>query len=202
MGRKSSIAFILSASLLLSGCSSFGASSATHNEKAVYVSQDSGETDTEDISVSENTVLSFPELKGLSSSELKNGVWDASISATSKGENKNPGLSWEPVEGASEYVVYMVDTTTANLIQLRTSGIKKPYLEKGSLNSREYKGISPAKGVHTYEVYVYAMKSDPGNLPGIMFMANLDFAAVEKKLDNAGTILAKGRLSGTFAVGA
>lgn len=198
MGRKSSIALIISASLLISGCSSFDAASNTYSQKSAYVSQDQSD----DASGSESTALSFPELTGLTSTDLKNGVWDASISGTSRGENKNPALSWDPVEGASEYVVYMVDTSTANLIQLRTSGIKKPFLEKGVLTSREYKGLTPTNGVHTYKVYVYAMKSDPGRLPGIMFMANLDFDSVEKKLDNAGTILAKGKLTGTFAVGA
>lgn len=197
MGRKSSIAFILSASLLLGGCSSFDAASGSFKEKTAYVSRDQEADLSEEISDT-SSAPSFSELKGLRSDDLKNGVWDASISGTSRGENKNPDLSWEPVEGASEYVVYMVDTTTANLIQLRTGGLKKPHLEKGSLNSREYKGIAPAKGVHTYEVYVYAMKSDPGKLPGIIFMANLDFAAVEKKLDSSGTVLAKGSLSGTF----
>lgn len=202
MGRKSSIALIISASLLLSGCSSFDAVSTTYNGKTAYVSRDSSDAKADDASVPESSVPSFPELTGLSSPDLNNGVWDVSISGTGKGENKNPALSWNPVEGASEYVVYMVDTSTANLIHLRTGGIKKPLLEKGVLKSREYKGLTPAKGVHTYDVYVYAMRSDPGKLPGIMFMANLDFASVEKKLDNAGTILAKGKLTGTFAVGA
>ena len=51
----------------------------------------------------------------LTSTDLVNGVW-ADIISYDRGNNVSPELSWEAVEGAAEYIIYMVDMNTPDMI--------------------------------------------------------------------------------------
>ena len=45
----------------------------------------------------------------VTSNSLKDGYWDEITANTVAGQNLSPDLTWEPVEGASCYAIYMVD---------------------------------------------------------------------------------------------
>ena len=62
---------------------------------------------------------------------LTDGVWNDIISNTNIGENKSPQLSWEPVEGAKVYAVYMFDTNTNGYLHWRSGGITETSLPEG-----------------------------------------------------------------------
>ena len=77
-------------------------------------------------------------LSGAAKGVLANGVWDSVITNTENGSNKSPRLSWEPVEGASSYVVYMVDTSANNWLHWRSENLTVNALEQGSAPAERY----------------------------------------------------------------
>jgi len=81
------------------------------------------------------------------------------------GENKSPQLSWTPVEGASCYAIYMIDTTASNWCHWIAKDVKVTELELGAeLENSQYIGPYPPGGVHTYEVMIFALKKLSGFL--------------------------------------
>ena len=144
----------------------------------------------------------------LTSTDLENGVW-ADVISYARGNNASPELSWEPVEGASEYVVYMVDMNTPEVIvcgvlHWKASGITVTELPEGWAPSSDYVGPNPGAGVtHIYEVYVVALKGPVEKLKGGVRAPNPKFKEFIQGLDtdsegNTGNILAYGKISGTF----
>jgi phosphatidylethanolamine-binding protein (PEBP) family uncharacterized protein len=100
----------------------------------------------------------------VTSDDLKNGVWDNSITNTSKGQNMSPHLSFDKVEGASYYVIYMVDESANNWVHWYAE-VSDTTLNHGA-NSGDYIGPYPpmGSGDHTYTVYVYALSDKPGRV--------------------------------------
>jgi phosphatidylethanolamine-binding protein (PEBP) family uncharacterized protein len=106
----------------------------------------------------------------VSSKDLQDGKWDDRITNTEKGENLSPELSFDKVEGAEYYYIYMVDETANNWVHWIATDIQKEELDTGA-NTKEYKdnpdfkyiGPYPPKGSgeHTYTIYVFAMKGKP-----------------------------------------
>ena len=138
----------------------------------------------------------------LTSSDLKDGVWDSVITNTQNGSNRSPQLSWKPVEGASEYVVYMVDTTASNWVHWRavTEGVTE--LAAGYSSEKEYVGPYPPDGTHDYVVYVFALKEKAKKVRGALDSASPEFFKLIKSLDNdGGNILAYGTITGTYTKG-
>ena len=144
----------------------------------------------------------------LTSTDLENGVW-ADIISNARGNNSSPELSWEPVEGASEYVVYMVDMNTPEVIvcgvlHWKAGGITVTELPEGWAPSSDYVGPNPGSGVtHIYEVYVVALKEPVEKLKGGVRAPNPKFKDFIQGLDtdsegNTRNILAYGKISGTF----
>lgn len=86
----------------------------------------------------------------ISSDDLHDGVWDTVITNTDYGKNVSPQLSWEPVEGAKSYVIYMVDTSAGNWLHWRAGNITETTLEQGSATECEYIGPYPPSGTHNY----------------------------------------------------
>ena len=145
----------------------------------------------------------------LTSTDLVNGVWADIISNTNRGNNASPELSWEPVEGAAEYIVYMVDMNTpeqivCGFIHWKSSGITVTELPEGWAPSSDYVGPWPPSGVtHIYEIYVVALKEPVERLKGGVNANNPNFKNFIQGLDtdsegNTGNILAYGKISGTF----
>ena len=144
----------------------------------------------------------------LTSTDLENGVW-ADIISGDRGNDSSPELSWEPVEGASEYVIYMVDMNTPDMIvcgvlHWKAGGITVTELPEGWAPSSDYIGPNPGRGVtHIYEIYVVAIKGPVERLKGSVrsVSPNLKNFLLELDTDsegNTGNILAYGKISGTY----
>lgn len=140
----------------------------------------------------------------VTSEDLHDGVWDDVISNTSAGENKSPELSWDTIDGASMYVVYMIDTSAGNWMHLKATDITTPYIEGGSLNSLSYVGPYPPSGTHDYVVYVFALKSNPIAVKGLLDINNTSLTDIFSSLDvndegASGNIISYGMLTGTYS---
>ena len=144
----------------------------------------------------------------LTSTDLVNGVW-ADIISYDRGNNVSPELSWEPVEGAEEYIIYMVDMNTPDMIvcgvlHWKAGGITVTELPEGWAPSSDYIGPNPGRGVtHIYEIYVVAIKGPVERLKGSVrsVSPNLKNFLLELDTDsegNTGNILAYGKISGTY----
>ncbi len=137
----------------------------------------------------------------VTSEDLHDGVWDTIITNTKNGSNVSPQLSWEPVEGAAAYVVYMVDTSATNWMHWRSGNITETSLEQGSASEREYVGPYPPSGTHTYEIWVYALETPVEKVPGKFNQANGLFDDYRNQINETSKILATGHLSGTYTYG-
>lgn len=58
-------------------------------------------------------------------------------------KNASPELSWEPVEGASTYVIYMIDMDTAYIIHWKSGDITETTLPEGWAPETDYIGPNP-----------------------------------------------------------
>ena len=140
----------------------------------------------------------------VTSQDLRDGKWDDSISFTDAGQNASPELSWESVEGAGEYAVYMIDEyDTDYWLHWRVSGIGEPGFEHGE-NPGEYVGPYPPEGVHIYVIYVFALKGPAASYPGNFDAESVSVDVVREGLDQAadggkGNIIAEGSITGTYA---
>lgn len=149
---------------------------------------------------------SAPEGKEISmkmnvaSENLHHGVWDTRITKTAYGENVSPQLSFDPVPGAQAYAVYMIDPDGRNWLhwKMLTASTDLAEGEGGSA----YVGPYPPSGTHHYHVYVYALDSAPGSLPGELDAPGRDASAVAGQLEKSCGILAEGELTGTYTHGA
>lgn len=151
----------------------------------------------------ESLVSKYPSFK-VTSENLNNGVWDDCISNTKKGENVSPQLSWEPVEGAEMYFVYMVDTSMQDWIHWKSDYITETSIPKGFASENEYIGPYPPEGgEHTYEIYVLAIKKPLERIKGSLNGQNMKFAKFIDDADtdaegNSGNVVGGAHLSGTF----
>ena len=142
----------------------------------------------------------------VSSSSLVNGIWDNKISNTGSGENVSPELTWDAVDGASQYVVIMIDGSWLHMdVFTNDTSLAEGAIGRGS-RGEQYVGPYPPKGsTHTYTVFVFALKNEAGNAP-LLFDAGSNsvfkiFEGLDKDVDgNTGNILAYGRLDGNFTM--
>lgn len=141
----------------------------------------------------------------LTSTSINDGVWDSKITNTENGSNVSPQLSWEPVEGANCYIIYMIDTSATNWMHWKSGPVTETNLDEGWADEESYIGPYPPDGTHTYDIYVFAVKEAPETIEGSFdkgnplwskFIANL--ANVD---DNSGNIIAYGYISGTYTTG-
>ena len=80
----------------------------------------------------------------ITSSDLIDGEWNSDITS-SCGSNRTPELSWNAIDGAEEYVIYMIDTSANNWLHWRVSGLTDTHLDPGS-QVGEYVGPYPPSG--------------------------------------------------------
>lgn len=152
----------------------------------------------------DNSLISAYNIFEVHSDNLNDGKWDDVVSYTNKGENKSPQLSWDPVEGATTYVVYMVDTSMQYWIHWKAQDIQDTDLPLGYSSETEYIGpYPPAGGSHTYEVYVIALKKPAERVKGGLNGQNAKFESFIEFLDtdadgNTGNIAGAAHISGTF----
>lgn len=140
----------------------------------------------------------------VTSESLHDGYWDDETSDTNGNPNLSPQLSWDPVEGASCYVVYMVDLSANLFLHWKQGDITETTLPKGYSERRAYVGPYPPKGsTHQYIVYVFALKAPVERVKGLLRSGFPEFPDAIKALDtdkdgNTGNILAAGKISGLF----
>ncbi len=198
----------------LCACSS-GSSETSEMSSSAVISTEVEETTTTAEETTEETTESAEEeqidfLQGhdtftLSSDDLVDGVWSDAITSTLIGENLSPELHWDEVEGASCYVVYMVNVSTTNFMHLKTDMITTTSLAQGELSITEYAGPHPEEGTECrYDVYVVALANPVERVKGTLASPCLNFEEFINDLDvdidgNSGNIVAYGRLSGTYS---
>ncbi len=146
----------------------------------------------------------------VTSADLVDGAWaDVTSSLPGRGNNLSPALKWEAVDGAEEYVIYMMDMNSPDMIlcgimHWKSGGITVTELPQGWAPSSDYVGPGPGAGVtHVYEIYVVALKAPVERLKGSVRAVNPNFESFINGLDtdsegNTGNILAYGKISGTF----
>ncbi|MBQ9907065.1 MAG: phosphatidylethanolamine-binding protein [Oscillospiraceae bacterium] len=138
----------------------------------------------------------------LTSENLHDGVWDAEISNTNQGANRSPQLAWQPVEGASCYAIYMVDTTVNYWLHWKSLNITETSLAAGSIPDTEYIGPYPPSGTHDYEIRVFALKEPAKEAQSRFDNENSGFeqmtAALDQTENGSGNILAYGTLTGSY----
>ena len=155
-------------------------------------------------------VSAYPAFK-VTSESLDGKYWVEACAY--EGENVSPQLSWEPVEGATTYVIYMVDLTAYNIIHWKSEGITETNLPQGWASSAfsqgdtynaDYVGPNPPSGsTNQYNIYVFALKAPVERVKGSLgnqaiklqeFMDSLDTDAE----GNTGNIVAVGRVVGYY----
>ncbi len=134
----------------------------------------------------------------VTSEDLHGIYWDVSISHD-KGDDLSPRLSWEPVEGASCYAVYMIDPDGHDWIHMKTLTTQTT-LDKGAVE--DYIGPYPPSGVHTYNVYVFALREDNG-LPKTLNAASSGIDEITSILNTGsnsdiGNVIAWGGVAGKY----
>ncbi len=206
--RKNAILAALLAALLLgaAGCTEkepAGAADIPVSSSQPAVSSADTQPEAED-----NTIFAGSGIASmaLGSADLHDGVWDTVITDTKGGSNLSPQLSWEPVEGADSYVIFMVDTDATNWMHWKSEGVAETELPRGWASEDEYIGPYPPSGTHDYEVYVIALAGPVERVKGSFNSMNLKFAANTLALDTAadgseGNILAYGHITGTYTHG-
>ena len=140
----------------------------------------------------------------VSSSSLVNGIWDPKISNTEVGQNISPDLTWDAVDGATQYVVIMIDDAWLHMDVFTTeTSLAEGAIGRGT-RGEQYVGPYPPSGTtHTYTVFVFALKEEMGKVPLAFDGGGNSISKIFEGLDvdangNSGTVLAYGRLDGNF----
>ena len=168
---------------------------------------------------------SIPTFKVSSTSITGTEMWIDTISNTSVGNNDTPQLSWAPVDGAEEYLIYMFDETSNMFVHWKAIDVHQTSLPQGwgaDVQTSEYIGPYPPSGTHRYVIYIFAMKERPFDENTLAAGANrmiyfpgsvgkpleVDFDKFISQIDRisadepTGNILAYGKIEGSYrAVG-
>ena len=168
----------------------------------------------------EKTIYDFKEnaTMTVSSVDLQNGVWSDRITNTDKGENLSPELSFDKVEGADYYFIYMVDESANNWVHWVASDVREEELATGAnvnqyKDNPEFKYVGPyppvGSGEHTYTIFVYAMKGKPDKDMDLKFDEEFhsadymyyNYLSISKSgnPDKYGNVIAYGYISGTYS---
>lgn len=103
--------------------------------------------------------------------------------AAPKGENLSPELSWDMVEGAACYAIYMYDADALNFLHWRLADVTDTSIKEGAITSETmYIGPFPPEGTHHYQIIVYALKHAPQFYTGELGK-RADVTAIEDNLD-------------------
>lgn len=151
--------------------------------------------------------ISFSDLPTFESgsADLSDYIWDDDISNTSLGTNRSPELHWDAVDGAASYCVVMIDGGWLHMdVYTDWNALAGGQIERGSTGS-QYVGPYPPEGsVHTYSVFIFALKGEPGKVPFYFDNSgnNIDniFAGLDTDAEgNTGNVIAYSRLDGNFS---
>ena len=192
--------FIISLfALSLAGCGE----STRKSENSTELSSEATTEATTDMSSSLNGFVTDYVSFEVTSTNLHDGVWDEVISSD-KGLNHSPELKWDPVDGATQYLIYMTDVDAFNWVHWMSDGVTETELPEGWASDSDYKGpYPPAGSSHTYEIYVVALKNPVERMKGALDGQNPKFEENFKAMDtdangNSGNIISVGKLTGTY----
>jgi phosphatidylethanolamine-binding protein (PEBP) family uncharacterized protein len=131
------------------------------------------------------TIKAGQNIKITSSSLKDDGRW-LSVITSSKGDNQSPQLSWTPVEKASCYIIYMIDTSAGNWCHWIAKDVTATELEQGAkLDNSRYVGPYPPSGTNTYEVMIFALKATPDSYKGYYDNENSSLDNILTALDTS-----------------
>ena len=163
----------------------------------------------EDILMTESSTfikkISFDSIPSfnVTSSNNNEGIWDDKITNTKYGNDLSPELTWDAVDGADRYVVIMIDGAWLHMDVFTT----ETHLDEGAVGrgqrGEQYVGPYPPSGTHTYSVFVFALKDEPGKVK-MSFDAggnSIDqiYGSLDKDKDgNESNVLAFARLDGNY----
>lgn len=148
---------------------------------------------------------SLPEFE-VTSSCLDNGVWDTKITNTNAGENISPDVTWEPVDGATQYVVIMIDGAWLHMDVFTTETSLAEGAYQGGSKGAQYVGPYPPKGnPHTYSIFVFALAGEPEKVTLMFDSSGNTISNIYSDLDtgasgSTGNVIAYGRLDGNFTL--
>ncbi|MBQ1572460.1 MAG: hypothetical protein IIZ78_15130 [Clostridiales bacterium] len=201
---KKIIALIICGALMLpvAGCSNNVSVSSENTEAQTTTVAAQTEASAADNS-DDQFVSAYPAF-AVTSESLDGNVWIESCSNTDGGENASPELSWEPVDGAAVYVIYMVDINANNFLHWKSADVTETSLHQGWAPSSDYVGPYPPSGqTHQYNIYVFALKAPVERVKGSI---NTPAAKIQEFMDsldtdangNTGNIVAVGRITGKY----
>ena len=128
----------------------------------------------------------------VTSEDLENGVWSDIISNTHIGENRSPQLSWQPVDGAEAYVIYMVDSDTNGFLHWKSNNVTETDLPQGWASAVDYAGPHIGHGyTHTFDIYVMALRSPTDRLKGAVNAVNKELGAFIELIDTSADGISK-----------
>ena len=208
MDLKQTTALILSVSAItVSAVNFFTGCSGTNNGPVLSAAPDASASSSITGSPRENAIgryLYGRDVFEVTSEDLTDGVWPDIISNTHIGENRSPQLSWDPVEGAEVYVIYMVDSDTNGFLHWKSNNVTDTDLPQGWASPVDYTGPHIGHGyTHTFDIYVMALKSPVERLQGAVNAVNANLGSFIETIDtddigNIGNIIAYGKISGEF----
>ena len=209
--KRISITKALTILVITSVISTMGITMAFSMTKYIYKSRN-GHYDKTVEDFKENATMT------VTSEDLQNGVWSDRITNTENGENLSPELSFDKVEGAEYYFIYMVDESANNWVHWIATDVRKEKIGTGAnmkeyKNNKDFKYVGPyppeGSGEHVYTIYVYAMKGKPDKDLELEFDETFlsadymyyDYLSISKSgnPDEYGNVLAYGYISGTYS---
>ena len=209
MRRFLSIILIGTLALGIAACAKENVPSTAASETTVATTEAPAEEPADNSD--DKFVSAYPAFK-VTSESLEGKNW--SEACAFQGGNASPQLSWEPVEGATTYVIYMVDLTAANIIHWKSEGITETKLPQGWATSAsspsdtfnaDYVGPNPPSGsTNQYNIYVFALKAPVERVKGSIGDRALNLQGFMDSLDtdaegNTGNIVAVGRVIGYYS---
>jgi len=215
MKRKYVILLTILSVTILFGCARKGSVNSLENgpgsTPAPSVTEDKSTNDMNQ-ETKDNANITEPEVIKInvtSESLTSDGKWLTVINSTMgkpAGSNLSPQLSWDKVDGASCYAIYMIDISARNWLHWLAKNVTETGLPLGAeLEDSQYEGPYPPSGTHEYEVIVYALKEAPAEYPGSFDNSNASIDAIEKAIDTingvSGNIIGKGSIIGIVTVG-
>lgn len=136
----------------------------------------------------------------VTSDNANNGEWDVDIGL--KEGNLSPELTWDEVDGAGCYAVFMIDVSTTTWLMWYVI-VDTTHFDKGRYtDSTEYVGPYPP-GAHDFIVYVVALKDVPkiSSYPLDQITGDIDDKLNVLNTDtegNTGNVLAYGYIKATY----
>ena len=152
-----------------------------------------------------NLTLDVPSIEVKSASIDATGRLDTATAANNKpndplGNNYSPQVSWSAVDGATCYAIVMFDES-ANWLHWIQTGITETLLEQGAYTQEsDYVGPYPptGSGEHQYRIEVFALEQTPVMSVRKLNQSNV-YADLVSALDEAGGIIARGYVVGTYS---